>query len=76
MTNNYKVQGWFGSVTWNWTINLEPKFFEDIEEARLYAQGLLLANEESHTEAYEVDVFRVLERGPALKVLTYSAKVH
>jgi hypothetical protein len=73
MAINYKVKGWFGSTTGGWRIELEPKFFEDIEEARLYAVGLHLANEESHTETYEVEVLRVLERGPALKVLTYSA---
>jgi len=73
MAHNYKVNGWFGSTTAGWRIALEPAFFQDIEEARLYAQGLHLANQEANTEAYEVEVFRLRERGLALRVLEYSA---
>ena len=71
MAINYKVQGWFGSVTNGWKINLKPEFFEEIEEARLYAMGLHLANQDSNTEVYEVAVYSLRNRGPALKVLTY-----
>lgn len=73
MLTNYKVQGWFGSTTGGWRIDLEPKLFGEIEEARLYAMGLHLANQDASTEAYEVEVFRLRDRGPALKVLSYTA---
>lgn len=73
MIHNYKVNiKWFSRITGQ-PIKEDPEYFKTLEEARDRALALHTGYADSEAIAHEVLVFRIPERGPALKVLTYSA---